>query len=149
VPPKSAAREVVRAQWVFKANGDLCSARAVGRATELTVTVRRGQPVQLVIAHAARQPTPDAPPATVARVPVQLRFAGQAGNWQAAAVMAGEASVASTLPLDDLSLSRIVMLLSGGTLELADPAVQFPIIQLPVSGVEGQTWFNCTRDKLF
>lgn len=139
-PPPPAHREVIRTLWTFRAADAECTARASGGNASLTAIVRRTGSLRLSIA---------LPAATVAKLTktVEVQFAGPAGNWKLRGARARR-SVEIALPLDDAALSRVLVLLSGGTVEIGDADQDVPTLHLPAAGDAGRQWFECARDQL-
>ena len=131
------ARPLLRGTWRFEQDDTACVATLIAGRDSLTVTIRRTAPGRLALA------LEDAAPATA-----RLRFTGNSGNWQIVAQRAGARSLVAALGPDNLALSRVLVLLGGGTLELGDAAQGLPAIGLPAAGTPGQAWFDCARDKL-
>jgi hypothetical protein len=78
-----------------------------------------------------------------------LQFSGPAGSWQiiqTAKMPRGSLSI--LLPANDETLGRVLIMLSGGTLELKKPSSRSLSVQLPAAGSDGRSWFDCARDKL-
>jgi hypothetical protein len=139
-PPPPTHREAIRALWTFRAGESACTAIASGGHMGLTAIVRRTGSMHLSVA------LPAAAAARLGRtVPVQ--FTGPAGNWQLRGARARR-SVEISLPLDDVALSRVLVLLSGGTLAVGDINQRVPSLRLPAAGDAGRHWFECTRDQL-
>ena len=133
-PAPRAARPVLHAAWSFQTEPDACTAVAKAGATSLQISVRRQGPIRLTMS------VPGDAPAKPA-----ARFNGPAGRWLIAGSPAGRRQDLFTLARDETSLSRILMLLSGGTLNLEPPGEDLSILSLPESGAEGQQWFACVR----
>ena len=134
---RPAARPLLRGTWRFAQDPAACVATLVAARDALTLAVHRNGPVRLTLAL-------DEPAPTTAR----LRFAGSGGNWQIVAQQAGARSLAATLGTGDIALSRVLVLLGGGTLEIGQAEQGLPAISLPAAGEQGQAWFDCGRDKL-
>ncbi len=141
VPPlvRRPSSEAVRTEWTFNSGDDECAAVAAATGISFTVTVRRNAPVRLVVTLAAPVHGPASTP---------LRFEGPAGAWLVAARHAGARQFAVVLGSDETALSRVLVLLSGGVLELGE-SVQ-PIVSLAIgpSDEQGQSWFDCARHKM-
>lgn len=135
--PRPATRPLLRGAWRFEQDAAACTATVVAGRDTLTVGIRRNEPVRLTLALAE-----PAPPTA------RLRFSGSSGNWQIVAQQAGARSLVATLGADTLALSRLLVLLGGGTLEIGEPDQALPAIGLPAAGEQGQTWFDCGRDRL-
>jgi hypothetical protein len=134
-PPAKAARAVVHAAWAFRTGQDCIAVAAAGRV-RLTVAVRRTGPVRLTVVT----------PAEAAGRPV-ARFRGPAGAWSVHGIVSGREAVFS-MGRDMDALSRVLMLLSGGVLELEPPDADWPVLDLPPSGADGQQWFDCVRNSV-
>jgi hypothetical protein len=133
-PPPHAARPVLHGAWSFQAKPDACIAVAKAGATSLQIAVRRDGPIRLTMSVPG-----DAPAKPV------VHFNGPAGRWLVPGTPAGRRQDVFSLARDETALSRILMLLSGGTLNLEPPGEDLPILSLPESGAEGQQWFACVR----
>lgn len=134
-PPARAARPVLHAAWAFRTGQDCIATAAAGRV-RLTVAVRRTGPVRLTVSM----------PAEVTGRPV-AQFRGPAGAWSAHGIVSRREAVFS-MGRDMNALSRVLMLLSGGVLALEPPDGDWPILDLPPSGVDGQQWFACARNSV-
>jgi len=133
-PQPHAARPVLRAAWSFQAGPDACIALAKAGSTSLQIVVRPEGPLRLGMSLPG-----DAPDKPVAR------FSGSAGYWQILGTHAGRREVLFSLARNETSLSRLLMLLSGGMLNLEATGEGLPILSLPESGAEGREWFACAR----
>ena len=138
-PAKPAPVPILRAEWSFSAKSGECVAVAAAGATAMRVTVRRSSPIRLDVS-LARQFAHDPV--------VPLRFAGPAGNWQVTAREAGKTTLAVTLGTDNSALSHVLVLLSGGTLNVGLPPNAVVTLAIRPSDVGGQNWFDCARDKM-
>jgi hypothetical protein len=134
-PPSPVPR--ANLEWTFESSGDECVATARAAANSLGVTVRRGMPIRLVIS--LGRPIP-------AKVPI--RFAGSAGGWQALALQAGRQQLAVDLGPDETALSRLLVLLSGGTMDVGGRDQVIIALTIPSSDGKGQVWFDCARNRL-
>ncbi len=141
VPPlvRHAPSGMVRTNWAFNTSGDECAAVAAAAGTSLLITVRRDAPIQLVVSLAS-------PAHGLASVP--LRFTGPAGAWQAAARQTAARQIAVPLGSDEAALSRVLVLLSGGVLEVGAPAQLIVSLVISASDAQGQAWFDCARGKM-
>jgi hypothetical protein len=119
---------------------DQCVAAADAGAAGVHVTIRRNEPVQLTVSLAA-QPAPS--------TPVTLRFSGPAGNWQVLAHRSSSHAVGVALGSDNTALSRVLVLLSGGTLDVGVPDQPLASLAIAASDTRGQLWFDCAREKMF
>jgi hypothetical protein len=130
----------VRTTWTFRSSDEECVAVAGAAGTSVLITVRRDTPIRLVV---SLESQPVHGPA-----PVPLRFTGPAGLWQASARRSGAHRFSVTLGSDDKALSRILVLLSGGMLELGEPAQPIVSLTISPSDAQGQSWFDCARGKM-
>jgi hypothetical protein len=133
-PPPRQARPILRAAWSFQSTPDACVAVAKAGAASLQISVRREGPIRLTISLPG-----DTPASPVAR------FSGPAGRWLITGIHGGPHAAVFTLDRNETSLSRILVLLSGGTLTLEPAGGDLPILSLPESGADGQQWFGCVR----
>lgn len=138
-PPPPAEHPVLRAAWSFQATQDACVALAKAGPASLRIAIRPDGLIRLTLS---------LPGETGAR-PV-ARFSGPAGHWQMEGSLLPARRSASSLATfslarNDTSLGRILMLLSGGLLELGPPKSGLPILALPESGDDGRQWFVCAR----
>ncbi len=133
-PPARPARPILRAAWSFQTGPDACVALAKAGSATLQIAVRREGLIRLTVSLPA-----DAPARPVAH------FSGPAGRWLVPGTHAGRREAVFALARNETSLSRILMLLSGGALDLEPPDQDLPILSLPESGAEGQQWFTCVR----
>jgi hypothetical protein len=142
VPPlvRHVPNEVIRTTWTFRSNDEECTAIASASDSSVQVSVRRDAPIRLVV---ALSPAPVPRPVTV-----PLRFTGSAGSWQVTARRAAARQFTVALGSDDTALSRVLILLSGGTLELGRPPQPIVSLAISPSDTQGQTWFDCARGKM-
>jgi hypothetical protein len=133
-----APRRVIQTSWAFEAGDDECAAVAAGGRSSLQVTVRRNNPVRMTITLLA--PLQPSKPASVA-----LRFNGPAGRWQVNARQVAGRQLAAVLGSGDMALSRVLVLLSGGVLEVGEQDQAIPSLGLASSEARGQIWFDCAR----
>jgi hypothetical protein len=133
-PAPPAVRPVLHAAWSFHTEPDACIAVARASAASLQIAVRREGLIRLTMSLPG-----DAPAKPV------VRFNGPAGRWMIPGTPAGRRQDLFTLARNETSLSRILVLLSGGTLDLQPPGEDLPILSLPESGANGQQWFACVR----
>lgn len=133
-PQVHAARPVLRATWSFQSASDTCTAIASSGTTSLQIVIRPEGMIRL------RLSLPVAAPDKA-----EARFNGPAGHWQIQGDHVDHREVWFSLPRNETSLSRILMLLSGGLLNLEPARADVPVLSLPGSGAEGQHWFTCAR----
>ena len=142
VPPlvRHVPNEVVRTTWTFRSSDEECTAIAAASGTSLQVTrpPRCADPPR-------RRPRTGASPATGDRS-ASLHRIGRilAGHRPRAAARQFTVALGS----DETALSRILVLLSGGTLELGRPAQPIVSLAISPSDTQGQTWFDCARGKM-
>jgi hypothetical protein len=136
-PPPLPARPILRAAWSFQTGPDACIAFAKAGSASLQIAVRPEGLIRLAVALPGY--APDKPVA---------HFSGPAGHWLIMGTQVRHREAVFTLGRDETSLSRILMLLSGGTLNLEPPDDDLPILSLPESGAEGQEWFVCARGSV-
>ncbi|HME27311.1 MAG TPA: hypothetical protein VKI44_39320 [Acetobacteraceae bacterium] len=141
VPPliRRVPSQVVRTSWTFNSSDEECTAVAAAVGTSLVVAVHRDMPIRLVVSLAS----PVHGPASV-----PLRFTGPAGAWQIAARQTAARQIAVALGSDETALSRVLVLLSGGVLEVGAPAQPMASLAISPSAAQGQTWFDCARGKM-
>jgi hypothetical protein len=132
-----AVRPILRAAWSFQTGPDACIALARAGSTSLKIAVRPEGLIRLTVALPGDAPNKPA-----------AHFSGPAGHWLILGTHAGRREAAFTLGRDETSLSRILMLLSGGMLNLEPSDQEVPILSLPESGAEGQEWFACARGSV-
>jgi hypothetical protein len=137
-PAQRAPRQIMRTIWSFAAEGDECVAVAGSGRTLLQVTVRRNAPIRVVVSLAAPLPSGR-------RAPVAMRFNGPAGQWQVNAQQASNRQLVAVLGVSEAALSRVLVLLSGGVLELGEQDQALPSLGLAPSEAQGQAWFDCAR----
>jgi len=133
-PPPPVTRPVLHAVWTFDTSAEACTMAAKAGPASLLLTIRPDGPVRLVVSLPA--PPPSQPAA---------HFAGPAGHWTIAGFASGRHQAVFPLPRNDSTLGRILMILSGGTLDLGPGAPGLPILALPESGAAGRQWFDCAR----
>lgn len=133
-PPPRPARPALHADWSFQTRPNACLAVAAAGRTRLEVIVRRDGPVRLTVAL----------PVEESGKPV-AHFHGPAGAWTVPGWHAGSREIVFNLGHDMNSLSRVLMLLSGGVLDLRSPGNRLPVVTLSPSGADGQRWFACAR----
>jgi hypothetical protein len=141
VPPlvRRAPSQVVRTSWTFGASDEACTAVAAAAGASLLVAVHRDAPIRLVVSLAS--------PA-LGSVSVPLRFTGAAGAWQIVARQTAARQIAVALGSDETALSRVLVLLSGGVLEVGVPAQPIVSLAISPSDAQGQSWFDCARGKM-
>jgi hypothetical protein len=134
-PPRPAPRAVAHATWTFEQQPDECRATARAGHLMLSVVARDAQPIQLILS-----PVPPRPHGHM-----ELRFTGPAGNWVLSASKTRNRSAIASFGSGDTGLSRLLLMLSGGTLTAGPGGSGVPRLSLPPSGAEGGRWFDCVR----
>ena len=140
-PVKPPPPRTLRAAWKFDSSQNECVAVAAAGSTSLRVTVRDEAPIRLVVVLA--------PVFTDTPAVVPLHFTGPAGNWQITARRAGRNTLGVSLSDNNAALSRVLVLLSGGTLEIGAPPHIIVTFAISPSDTNGQNWFDCARQKAF
>jgi hypothetical protein len=142
-PARPAPRQVIRTTWNFESGNDECTATAAGGSTSLRVAIRRDAPIRLMLSLAAQlEPRP------AGRSAVPLRFAGPTGTWQVSAQQTGSRQLTATLGSDNTALGRLLILLGGGVLDVAESEQSIASVGVAPSGAPGQLWFDCARGKM-
>ncbi len=140
-PPPAEVREP--AIWHFGSSTGACTAAAIGRTARLQITLRAGH-VALFVLYAARGMERQGPTA-----PGALGFRGAAGGWTAPAQIGPGSLAVAALQLNDQTVSRVALLLDGGTLAPVGAGEVLPVMLLPSAGAAGRRWFGCARGLLF
>ena len=83
-----------------------------------------------------------------ARSKANLRFSGPSGNWTLHARGDARHALGAASGPDEESLGRAIILLGGGTLDVALPPPGLPTLEIPPAGPEGQTWSDCARRQI-
>lgn len=132
-----AVRPMLHATWSFAIRPGDCLATAAAGRTRVVLSVPRGKPIRMRIVLAGAS----------AQHPV-AHFRGPAGAWTIGGWRAGDHAVAFELGHDVNALSRVLILLSGGVLDLEAAEAPLPRLELPASGAAGQRWFGCVRHSV-
>lgn len=141
-PPLPARPPPVTLTWTFAQSADECLARAANDATALRVVVNRGSTIAIQIVFDRSVSLP-----TIGGLHVSLWFTGTAGSWGAGGAIVSRNRVVAMLPLNDLSVARVLLLLGGGSLNVAaQPSL--PMLRVIPSDMEGQKWFACVQRML-
>jgi hypothetical protein len=135
LPPPPAPRPVAHASWSFQRLPSECRATARAGRISLAVIARDGHPIVLLLSPVGPLPNHR----------LTLRFAGAAGNWTVEAAAASTHAAVASFGSGDTGLSRLLIMLSGGTVVPEHPAADLPVISLPPSGADGANWFSCVR----
>ncbi len=142
-PPPPPPRRVVHLAWSFDVGSDRCIATAAGQLTTLTVTVRRNAAVDLNLAF----PAPDAAQIG-AGSSANLRFSGPSGKWALQASGNARHGLRVSSSPDEMSFGRVLILLGGGTLDVAALPLLLASVQIPPAGPDGQAWSDCARHQM-
>ncbi|HEX3399486.1 MAG TPA: hypothetical protein VHT74_04070 [Acetobacteraceae bacterium] len=142
-PPSRPAPRQVRATWSFDSRSEECIATAAGSGMSLRVTVRRNAPIAISLSLPANMALP-----ATGRAPIPLRFAGPAGRWQVAAQQTASHQLAVTMGSGDTALSHVLVLLSGGVLDIGTTEQIIASVTIPASDLQGQLWFDCARSRM-
>jgi hypothetical protein len=142
VPPlvRHVQNQPVHTVWTFRSGDEDCVAVAAAENVSLVVTVNRNASINLAVSVPGQL--------TQGSRSVPLRFTGPSGTWQVAASRTAAHQISVGLSANDIALSRILVLLNGGVLDVGTPPQ--PIVSLAISPSEaqGQTWFDCARGKV-
>lgn len=134
---------MVRTNWTFTAGNDECVAVAAGGGTALRVTIRHAAPINLSLSLPAQSEQ-----RLAGHVAIPLRFTGAAGRWQVSAQQIANHQLNVMLGSGDIALSRVLVLLSGGVLDVQNPEQVILSLTIAPSDAAGQVWFDCARSKL-
>jgi hypothetical protein len=142
-PPRqpSIAPQPVTAMWKFLESGEICKATATNPAVTLDVTVSDDR--LLFLARARTRP------ALRRGSHTPIAFTGTSGSWTASGRLTTSHVVSASQPMDEAAVGRVLVLLSGGTLQVGGPHSKLPSLQVPDAGPAGRTWFECVRRRLF
>lgn len=138
-PPTPVAPAPVTSSWRF--NGSACSARASGPGLSLDV-IASGSEVRLLISptrRISRRVNTDVP----------VAFIGRSGNWTLAGHISNVRQIAAVSPMSEDAVSRVLVLLSGGTIRTDNGRAGLPILRVPDAGQPGRAWFECVKQRLF
>lgn len=120
------------AAWTFEDDDGTCKAVATSPDAVLELTADRSAATVVVRYKGA-----------TLRGAAPLRLSGPAGSWSLPGRTVGRAVQASGT-MDENAASRLLVLLSGGTLSVGRAGG----ISLPNAGPAGKTWFECVRRQL-
>lgn len=136
--PVPVAPAPVASRWSFDRSA--CSAKASGPGLSLDVTASSDQ-LSLVI-HSVRRVSQRA------NTDVPVAFTGRSGNWTLAGRVANVRQIAAVSPMSEDAVSRVLVLLSGGTIRISNGRAGLPILRVPDAGQPGRTWFECVKQRL-
>lgn len=139
-PAPPAAPRWLALRWTFRADDAACRAVATGRGAAVSVTVTRD-----MVGLAARLTAP-AGQARPAGGTVQ--FQGAAGAWSVPLTQGGRRTAALTGGLNEDAVGRVLVMLSGGRLQVGRAGAGWPVLLLQASGNPGKLWFECVRRQL-
>lgn len=137
-PPAAPRRLALR--WTFRADEAACRAVAAGPGAAVSITVTRN-----TVGLAARLTTPGAP---VRPAGAAMQFQGAAGTWSAPLTQTGRRTAALAGGLNEDAVGRVLVMLSGGRLQVGRAGAGWPVLLLQASGAAGKLWFECVRRQL-
>jgi hypothetical protein len=138
-PPAPVAPALVASNWSFDRSA--CSAKASGPGLSLDVTTSSTE-LSLVIRTSRRV---SLRPATE----VPFAFTGRSGNWTLAGRLTGPRQIAAVSPMSEDAVSRVLVMLSGGTIRISNRRAGLPTLRVPDAGQPGRSWFECVKQRLF
>ncbi len=139
-PPRKPATPTIHTTWTFRTGGDDCAAEASAPGVSLQIAVQRNVPMRLSL---MLQPV-----SLASRAAIPLRFNGAAGSWRVVGRATGSHVLAASLGSDAAALSHILVLLSGGLLEVGEAGTSLATLDISPSDRNGQAWFDCARSKV-
>jgi hypothetical protein len=139
-PVRRPANPTIHTSWTFSTSGEECAAEASAAGTTLQIVVQRNVPMRLNLVSQSLS--------LRSQASVPLRFNGAAGSWRIAGRATGPHTLAAPLGSDEVALSHVVVLLSGGLLEVGEAGATLATIDISPSEKNGQTWFDCARSKV-
>ena len=137
-PPVTEPR-LVDAPLNVEVRDGVCLARASHPALSLEIEVRDGQ-VELTLR-----------PSRVTRVSqasVQLGFSGEVGSWRSRGRLTTRGVIELREALDERAATRLLALISGGTLQPLRTGSALAGMRLAPAGERGPEWFECVRRQL-
>jgi hypothetical protein len=142
-PPRqpSIAPQPVTAAWKFQQSGEICKATATNPALTLDVAVSDDSLLLLARAHIR--------PALRRGAHAPISFSGTSGSWTAPGRLTTSHVVSASQPMDEAAVGRVLVLLSGGSLQVGGPHSKLPSLRVPDAGPAGRAWFECVRRRLF
>lgn len=133
--PRPAPRGVAHASWTFQQQPDECRATARAGHFNLSVVARATDPILLILSPVRR----------LRHGRLELQFTGPAGKWALSAAETRYHAAIASFGSGDTGLSRLLLMLSGGTVTAGPAASGVPLLKLPPSGADGGRWFGCVR----
>jgi len=137
-PPAAPRRLALR--WTFRTEEASCRAVAAGPGAAVTVTVTRN-----AVALAARLATQGGPARPAGGT---MQFQGAAGAWSVPLTQGGRRTAAVVGGLTEDAVGRVLVMLSGGRLQVGRAGAGWPVLLLQASGGPGKLWFECVRRQL-
>jgi hypothetical protein len=138
-PPPPVAPAPVASNWSFDRTA--CSAKASGPGLSLDVTASSAE-LRLVL-HMARRVS------LRANTDVPIAFTGRSGNWTLAGRLAVPRQLTAASPMSEDAVSRVLVLLSGGTIRISNGRSGLPPLRVPDAAQAGRSWFECVKQRLF
>ncbi len=139
-PPRRPASPTIHTTWTFRTGGDDCAAEASAAGVSLQIEVQRDAPMRLTLALQSVS--------LRSQAAIPLRFNGAAGSWRIVGRATGPHALAASLGSDAAALSHILVLLSGGLLEVGEAGASLAFLDISPSDKNGQAWFDCARSKV-
>jgi hypothetical protein len=139
LPPSPVTPAPVTSNWSFDRSS--CSAKASGPGLSLDVIASRTELHLLIhtthgVSRRANTETP-------------VAFTGRSGSWSIAGRVANAREIAAVSPISEDVVSRVLVLLSGGTIRTGNGRIGVPILRVPDAGQPGRIWFECVKQRLF
>jgi hypothetical protein len=138
-PPAPAAPAPVASSWSFDRSA--CSAKASGPGLSLDVTTSSAE-LSFVI-HATRRVSQRA------NTDLPIAFTGRSGSWTVTGRLAAPRQITAASPMSEDAVSRVLVLLSGGTIRINNGRAGLPTLRVPDAGQPGRSWFECAKQRLF
>ena len=139
-PPRRPPSPTIHTTWTFRAGGGDCAAEASAPGVSLQIAVQRDAPIRLSLVLQSVS--------LRLQAAIPLRFNGAAGSWRVVGRATGPRALAASLGSDAAALSHILVLLSGGLLEVGEAGAPLAILDISPSDRDGQVWFDCARSKV-
>jgi hypothetical protein len=136
VPPQP-----VDAVWKFEQSEQTCKATAANPALVLDVTASDERLQFLARAHTR--------PGLRRGANAPIDFTGTSGSWSASGRLTASHVISASQPMDEAAVGRVLVLLSGGTLQVGGLRSRLPQLRVPDAGTAGRVWFECVRRRLF
>lgn len=142
-PPRQppSTPEPVVATWKFQEDGESCKAAATNPALTLEIAVSDDR-LELLAQAKMR-------PALRRGAHAAIAFSGGSGAWTASGRLTAAHVISASQPMGEAAVGRVLVLLSGGTVQVGGPHSRLPSLRVPDAGAAGRTWFACVRRRLF